>query len=165
MNAADVVAALDLPAGARLDQRVPKKLLVEHGAPTGADKRRINAGVEEVRWIATLKPTTIGVPLFRDEARDYLEIAVLAATLRTDAKAGRLVGVMRRGWVVGERGEVRFRYRPADPGLIEFQWANAYGVRAGVRYDDTPCVARPGFTCIARGDPLDSRYTYYARFF
>jgi hypothetical protein len=86
--------------------------------------------------------------------------------IAADARAGRLVGVAnRRGWVVGSRGDIRFRYRPRDPGLIEFIWTNAYGVRAGVRYDDTPCIARPGFTCISRGDPLDDRYTYYARIF
>ena len=65
MNAADLIAALDLPASARVDQRVPKKLLVENGAPTAADKRRINEGLEEVHWLAALKPTTVGVPEFR----------------------------------------------------------------------------------------------------
>ena len=34
-----LLAALDLPASSRVDQRVPKKLLLEHGAPTAADKR------------------------------------------------------------------------------------------------------------------------------
>ena len=47
---------------ARVDQRVPKKLLLEHGAPTAADKRQINDGIEELLWVAALKPTTIGVP-------------------------------------------------------------------------------------------------------
>jgi hypothetical protein len=101
-----------------------------------------------------------GVRLNFEQRRPaYEEIAA-------DAKAGRLVGVPnKRGWIVGSRDDITFRFRPADPGLIEFPWASAYGVRAGIRYDDTPCVARPGFTCISRGDPLDARYTYYARFF
>ncbi len=82
MNAADVIAALDLPRAARVDQRVAKKLLVENGAVTAADKRRINDGIEELTWIAALKPTTIGVPAYRDDRREYLEIAVLALALR-----------------------------------------------------------------------------------
>jgi hypothetical protein len=110
LNAADLIAALDLPAGARVDQRVPKKLLVEHGAPTAADKRRINEGVEEVHWLATLKPTTIGVPPYRDERREYLEIAVLTAALRKDAKAGRLAELIHRAipypvFLIAEQGE------------------------------------------------------------
>lgn len=96
MNTADLFAALDLPANARVDQRVPKKLLVENGAPTAADKRAINDGVEEIQWLAALKPTTIGVPEYRDEAREYLEIAVLGMTLRPGAKAERLTELVHR---------------------------------------------------------------------
>jgi hypothetical protein len=58
----DLLAALELPDGCRVDQRVPKKLLLENGAPTAADKRLISDGIEELLWLAALKPTTIGVP-------------------------------------------------------------------------------------------------------
>lgn len=96
MNAADLVAALDLPPSTRLDQRVTKKLLVENGAVTPADKRRINEGIEELTWVAALKPHTIGVPAYRDEVREYLEIAILALTLRAAAKADRIVELIHR---------------------------------------------------------------------
>jgi hypothetical protein len=96
LTAADVIAALDLPPGARVDRRVPKTLLVEHGAPTAADKRRINEGIEEVQWVATLKPTTIGVPALRDAVREYLEIAVLSVALRAEAKTERLAELIHR---------------------------------------------------------------------
>jgi hypothetical protein len=96
VNTDELIAALDLPSGARVDRRVPKTLLVEHGAPTSADRRRINEGIEHVHWLAALKPTTIGVPAFRDEVREYLEIAILTAELRADAKAGRLAELIHR---------------------------------------------------------------------
>ena len=96
MNGDAVLSALDLPASSRVDQRVPKKLLLENGAPTAADKRIINDGIEELLWLAALKPTTIGVPEYRDEVREYLEIAVLRLTLRTAAKATRLVELVHR---------------------------------------------------------------------
>lgn len=96
MTPAAVIAALCLPAAARVDQRVPKKLLVENGAPTAADKRQINEGIEELVWLAALKPATIGVPAFRDETREYLEIAVLAVTLRAGARLSRLVELIHR---------------------------------------------------------------------
>jgi len=60
---------------------VPKKLLVEQGAPTSADKRVINDGIEELYWIAALKPTIIGVPEFRSDEREYQDISVLTAIL------------------------------------------------------------------------------------
>lgn len=92
----DVVTALALPPGTRVDRRVPKTLLVEHGAPTAADRRRINEGIEEVRWVATLKPTTIGVPALRDAVREYLEIAVLSVALRPEARMERLAELLHR---------------------------------------------------------------------
>ena len=96
MNAEAFLAALDLPASCRVGQRVPKKLLLENGAPTAADKRQITEGIEECWWLATLKPTTIGVPAYRDTLREYLEIVVLRLTLRAGAKAARLVDLVHR---------------------------------------------------------------------
>ncbi len=96
MNAEAIISALGLPDSARVNQRVPKKLLVENGAPTAADKRRINEGIEEIQWLASLKPNTIGVPDYSDDVREYLEIALLTVTLRAGAKAGRLAELIHR---------------------------------------------------------------------
>lgn len=94
LTAHDIILSLGLPDGCRVDQRVPKKLLLEHGAPTAADKRLINDGIEEIQWVAALKPNTIGVSDYRDELREYLEIAVLTVTLRaTDAKSTNAVRI------------------------------------------------------------------------
>ncbi len=96
MTLQTLIDALDLPDSTRVNQRVPKKLLVENGAPTVADKRRINEGIEEIQWVASLKPNTVGVPVYVDEVREYLEIAVLTVTLRPEAKAGRLAELIHR---------------------------------------------------------------------
>ena len=93
---ADVIAALALPAETRVEQRVPKKLLLEQGAPTAADKRQIQDGIEDLEWVAALKPNNIGVPAFRDDVREYLEIAVLTVTLRDQAKSPRLTELIHR---------------------------------------------------------------------
>ena len=82
MNRTDVVNALCLPDSARVGQRVPKKLLLENGAPTASDKRLITDAIEDIQWLAALKPNTIGAPEYRDTQREYLEIAVLVVTLR-----------------------------------------------------------------------------------
>lgn len=92
----DPLAALALPEEALVDRRVPKSLLIENGAPTAADRRRIREGIEEIRWAAALKPTTIGVAEYRDETREYLEIAVLNLTLRSGADAARLAELVHR---------------------------------------------------------------------
>ena len=96
MTMLDAVHVLALPAGARVDRRVPKALLLQHGAPTAADKRRITDGVKEVRWLAVLKPATVGIAAYRDAVREYLEIPVLALTLRPGVAAQRLMELMHR---------------------------------------------------------------------
>jgi hypothetical protein len=96
MSTAVLIDALALPQDARVDQRVPKKLLVENGAATAADKRQINDAIEELLWIAALKPSNIGVPEYRDEVREYLEIAVISATLRPEAKIARIIELIHR---------------------------------------------------------------------
>jgi hypothetical protein len=96
MSFASVIDALGIPLSALVEQRVPKKLLLEHGAPTAADKRQIQDGIEEIIWVAALKPTNIGVPAFEDVVRQYLEIAVLTVELRSAARPPRLIELIHR---------------------------------------------------------------------
>ncbi|MEF8710785.1 MAG: DUF4391 domain-containing protein [Candidatus Accumulibacter propinquus] len=96
MAAERIIEALDLPSGSRVDQRVPKKLLVENGAPTTADRKLIQERIEEITWVAALKPAGIGVPEYRDEQRAYLELAVLLVDLREAGKVSRLAELIHR---------------------------------------------------------------------
>lgn len=91
-----VTDALGLPPEARVGARVPKKLLVEQGAPTATDKRAIQDGIDELQWLAACKPATIGVPSFADDIREYLEIAIVACAFRPGAKAARLIELIHR---------------------------------------------------------------------
>lgn len=96
MNSLDLIAALALPDSALVDRRVPKTLLIENGAPTATDKRRIREDIEEIRWLAALKPTSVGVAEYRDASRDYLEIVVLQLSLRIETSSNRLTELVHR---------------------------------------------------------------------
>ena len=96
MNPTDLIAVLGLPDAARVDRRVPKTLLVENGAPTAADRRRIRDGLAETRWLAALKPTTVGLASYSDAAREYLEIAVLQLSLHSGAHTDRITELLHR---------------------------------------------------------------------
>jgi hypothetical protein len=124
MKASLLLDALDLPASAMVDKRVPKSMLHEHGAPTAADKRQINEGIEQLVWVAALKPTTIGVAEYRDELREVLEIAVLHLTLRAAAKVSRLIELVHRAvpypvLLVAEQGS------NASLSLAQKRWSQA----------------------------------------
>lgn len=96
MSAEPVIAALAVPQETRVERRVSKKLLLDNGAPTAGDKRKIQEGVEELLWVAALKPANIGVPAYRDTEREYLEIAILVLKLRPTAKVARLAELIHR---------------------------------------------------------------------
>ncbi|AEA62448.1 DUF4391 domain-containing protein [Burkholderia gladioli] len=88
----DVVRALALPDRARVDRRVPKKMLVQHGAATATDRRLLTNGIEELQWIAALKPDTVAIPEYRTDGREYLEVAVLSVQVRaTHGKTSQLL--------------------------------------------------------------------------
>ncbi len=83
----DLLIALALPPAALVQQRVPKKMLIEHGAATLADRRLVQDRTEELTWHAALKPSNVGIATYEDELRSYVEVAVLSAKLRTEAVA------------------------------------------------------------------------------
>lgn len=91
-----LVAALGYPESAAVNQRIPKKMLVETGAPTAADQRAITDGIDDIHWLAALKPVSVGIPAYQDEARDYLEIAILGINLRAEAKVSRIAELVHR---------------------------------------------------------------------
>ena len=82
MKAIACIDALGLPESALVDQRVPKKTLAEYAGTTATARRQIQEGIEELRWVAALKPSTCGVPAHTDETREYLELAVLRVEVR-----------------------------------------------------------------------------------
>lgn len=100
MIAAQLIKALALPNSTRVDQRVPKTVLGDQVAATAADRRLVKDGIEALHWLASLKPTTIGVPAFADDQREYLEIAVLHLQTRHSATRGaklaRLIELLHR---------------------------------------------------------------------
>jgi len=96
MTVDQLLQTLALPDSTRVQQRVPKKLLVEHGAATAHDKRLIQDGIDEIIWLASLKPHLIGVPEHEDEHRHYREAAVLSLALRPGTRTARLVELLHR---------------------------------------------------------------------
>jgi hypothetical protein len=94
LNAERLLAALALPEDCRVGHRVPKKLLAENASFGAGDRKAVAEGVEELTWVAACKPGNLGVPAFRDEAREYLEIAVLH--LRARGEPERLSTLLHR---------------------------------------------------------------------
>ena len=83
-------AQLGLPDAARLGKRIHKKLFFENADLSAADRRAFTEDIDTVTWQYTLKPSTINVNAYRDDERDYGELAVVHATLKSAKHAARL---------------------------------------------------------------------------
>lgn len=96
MKSEDVVRALGLPPAAFINQRIPKKMLIENAVTTAAEKRLINQHVDELRWTAVIKPASTGIPAFSDERSEYLEVAVLEMRCREGCAPPRIATLIHR---------------------------------------------------------------------
>ena len=96
MRADQLLKALGLPEASRVDRRVPKKVFLERGDFGASDRRLIQEGIEELQWVAALKPNTVGIPAFQDELREYLEISVILVTTHEGSRNSRLSELLHR---------------------------------------------------------------------
>ena len=91
-----ILDALAIPADSRVSQRIPKKLLSDQGGRTATDRRQIQEGIDEILWVAALKQVNVGFPVYRDQIREYLEVAILTVQFRESARQTRLTGLIHR---------------------------------------------------------------------
>ena len=87
---------MGLPDGSRLDRRIFKRMIRDHGQLTSADKRALAEDVGQLTWRYALKAGTVQVLPYVDEQREYLEIAIIEALLGSRRRVGRLAEVLHR---------------------------------------------------------------------
>jgi len=87
---------LDIPDSCSLNKRVFKKLFEENVRLDVTDKKALKDDVADIRWLYTLKPTTINIPHYVDGQRDYPELAILLVTLVNTTRFKRIADFMQR---------------------------------------------------------------------
>jgi len=87
---------LGLPESCLLDKRIYKRMVLEHGQLTAADKKMLSEDVGKLTWKFTLKPTTMQLLPYEDAEREYLEIAVIQADLNERRRVARIAEIIQR---------------------------------------------------------------------
>lgn len=87
---------LSIPRSCELNKPVFKKLFLENGVLDIADKTALKDDVDKIRWLYTLKPSTINVAAYVDSERDFSEIAVLQVELTSAKRLKRIATFMQR---------------------------------------------------------------------
>ncbi|TNC82843.1 MAG: DUF4391 domain-containing protein [Oleiphilus sp.] len=92
----DFLEHLDIPSSCRLDKPVFKKLFLDNGVLDATDKKCLKDDISRVRWLYTLKPSTINIAAYGDDIREYPEVAVLHVELSNASRAARIAHFINR---------------------------------------------------------------------
>lgn len=87
---------LDIPSDCRLDKPVFKKLFLGNGILDVTDKKCLKEDVIRVRWLYTLKPSTINIAAYCDSIREYPEVTVLHVELSNPNRMARIAHFINR---------------------------------------------------------------------
>ncbi len=75
---------LALPDSTFLGTRITKKMIVENNELSTSDKKLVNDVIQSVEWLNTLKSETLNIPTYVTETVEYIEVAALKVTLKSD---------------------------------------------------------------------------------
>lgn len=87
---------LNVPNSCVLNKPLFKKMFQEHVDLDAKDKKALKDDVDKIRWLYTLKPSTINIAPFSDDLRDYGELAFLVVELSSAKNAERLGQLINR---------------------------------------------------------------------
>ena len=87
---------LGFPDASLLDKRIFKRMVLEYGQLTSADKKTLSEDVSKLTWKYTLKPSTVQVLPYDDVEREYLEVAIVEAVLSSRIRSPRIAEMLQR---------------------------------------------------------------------
>ncbi len=73
--------SLDIPEACELNKPIYKKMFLDNGVLDATDKKCLKDDVDKIRWLYTLKPSTINIAPYNDNEREYPEVAILHVEL------------------------------------------------------------------------------------
>lgn len=85
-----------IPDACQLGKRVFKKLFHENAKLGTTDKKAFREDINTITWQYTLKPSTIPIQPYKDDQREYHEVAVLHVDLKTRKRIARIAEIMHR---------------------------------------------------------------------
>jgi len=92
----DFLDSLDIPQKCFLNKTLFKKLFLESGMLDITDKKALKDDIDKIRWLYTLKPSTINIEPFKDESREYDEVAILQLDLTSPTRIKRIASFVNK---------------------------------------------------------------------
>jgi hypothetical protein len=88
--------SLGIPPKCFLNKTLFKKLFLESGMLDITDKKALKDDIDKIRWLYTLKPSTINIEPFKDQTREYDEVAILQIDLSSATRVKRIASFVNK---------------------------------------------------------------------
>lgn len=85
-----------IPEKCLLNKPLFKKLFQEHADLDITDKKALKDDIDKIRWVYTLKSSTLNIEPYRDDVREYDEIAIIQIDLTSAARAQRIAAFVNK---------------------------------------------------------------------
>ena len=92
----DFLDSLGVPQKCFLNKTLFKKLFLESGMLDITDKKALKDDIDKIRWLYTLKPSTINIEPFKDSEREYDEVEILQIDLSNATRAKRIASFVNK---------------------------------------------------------------------
>ena len=90
------LSGLAIPETCKLDKPIFKKMFLDNGALDATDKKCLKDDIDKIRWLYTLKPSTINIAPYNDSQREYPEVAVIHVGLSRPERFKRIAHFINR---------------------------------------------------------------------
>ena len=87
---------LNIPPACKVDKPIFKKQFYDNVSFNAKDKELFSSVVDKIVWRYCLKPETINILPYKDEARDYPEIEVIEVVLKEEKGLRRIAEIIMR---------------------------------------------------------------------
>lgn len=92
----DIYKSMDIPDTCLVDVPIYKKTFLELADLTKSDRDLITSDLGKVYWKYSIKQETMNIRPYIDETREYEEMAIIEASLKSKIKASRISEVIMR---------------------------------------------------------------------
>ncbi|MBU3181184.1 DUF4391 domain-containing protein [Clostridium psychrophilum] len=92
----DFFKKFNIPVSCEVNNTIFKKLFYENSTMNKVDKEIFQKNIDKIIWLYSFKEDTINIRPYKDEVRDYEEVAIIKVLLLNDTKIKRISEIIQK---------------------------------------------------------------------
>ncbi|MCG2711081.1 MAG: DUF4391 domain-containing protein, partial [Candidatus Omnitrophica bacterium] len=96
MTIQEALEIIKFPKEGKVDKKIFKKAIYEKAGLSRNQIEIVKNEINDIRWHYVLKPETINIPIFKNEAYEYEEIQIIGVIIRDGNKKDTVAGIIQK---------------------------------------------------------------------